>query len=215
MFNLLRHEVDDRFRSLKSFFGATRHFKGELGATAKGLAFVHLYAAYEYTVRSVVQVSIASINAHGHKMKDLTPSLLTLYLDPELTALRDAGRANIWNARLKVVERAFSDDALDLSTNTRPPSDGSHYRHTHLVAILNVFGISRSPARRRRHLYRIDEVVQNRNKVAHGEESPSNIGRRYSRSEILHAIGQINSVCSLLIAIFEGFCSEPSRHRRY
>ena len=214
MFNPLRSEVDARFQAVESFFGDTRNFRGDLAATAKGLAFVHLYSAYEYTVRSVVKIAIDAINTHGHRMKDLAPSLLTLYLDPELSSLRDTGGANVWSARLKIFERAFSTDGLSLSTNTKPPSDGSHYRHTQLVTIFNVFGISRLPVRRRRHLYRIDEVVGNRNKVAHGEEAASDIGRRYSRADLIHIIRQMKSVCFLLISIFEGFCADASRHRR-
>ncbi len=155
-----------------------------------------------------------SINAHQHRVRDMTPALMTLYLDRELSSLRDTGLRNVWAARLSLFQRIFSNDVIALANDTGPPSDGTHYRHTHLITIFNAFGINRSPARRRRHLFRIDEVVNNRNQIAHGEEAASDIGRRYTRSDISHVIRQMKSVCLLLISIFDGFCADGSRHIR-
>ena len=95
MFNPLKSDIDARFESAKSFLVATGKSGGDVGATAKGLTFVQLYAAYEFTVKSVVQVAIDSINAHGHKMNEISPSLMALYLDGELSALRDCGPKRI------------------------------------------------------------------------------------------------------------------------
>lgn len=214
MFSPLQSEIYDRFLEVESFLNTTRNFRGNMGAAAKGLVFIQVYAAYEFTVRGVVQTAIDSINAHRHKVKDMTPSLMTLYLDRELSSLRDTGLRNIWSARLNLLQRVFSDDVITLANDTGPPSDGTHYRHTHLITIFNAFGIHRLPARRRRHLFRIDEVVGNRNQIAHGEESASDIGRRYTRSEIKHIIRQMKSVCFLLITIFDSFCADGSRHVR-
>jgi hypothetical protein len=214
MFLPLRTDVDARFLKTESFFQATRRLQGDDGATAKGLVFIQLYAAYEFTVRSVVQISIDAINAHGHKMNELSPSLLALYLDGEMNSLRDAGRRNIWRARLRVLERAFSGDLLALPNNAGPPSDGSHYRHTHLQIIFEVFGIRGLPVRRRKHLYRIDEVVDNRNKIAHGNETAFEVGRRYTSAEIAHVIKQMKSVCYHLVGIFQNFCADGARHKR-
>ncbi|MDR3562930.1 MAG: MAE_28990/MAE_18760 family HEPN-like nuclease [Negativicutes bacterium] len=213
MFLSLRSEVDARFQEVRSFFKATRNFHGDLGSAAKGLAFVHIYSVYEYTVRTLIEAVIDSINACNHDMVDLTPSLLAFYLDPEITSLKDSSQAKKWTAREKIFERVFFSKAK-LSTSTRPPSDGTHYRHTQLITILNVFGISRPPVRRKRHLYRIDEVVDNRNKIAHGQESASEIGRRYSRDDIIHIITQIKSVCNTLIYLLETFCSDPKMAKR-
>jgi hypothetical protein len=189
MFGPLRSDIEVRFLEVESFFTATKDFSGDLAATAKGLVFVHLYAAYEFTVKSVVQTAIDSINAHGHKMKEIKPSLMALYLDRELTSLRDAGRRNLWNTRLHLFQRVFCDDKIALANNTGPPSDGSHYRHTHLIMIFNVFGIARLPARRRAHLHRIDEIVDHRNQIAHGNETAAEVGRRYTRADVAHRIG--------------------------
>src|SRR5438552_5565975 len=86
----------DRFAAIESFFKATLRLGSSIEQTAKGLAFVQMYAAYEYTARAVVRTAIDAITAHGHRTQDLIPSLIALFLDSELTGLRDCSRANIW-----------------------------------------------------------------------------------------------------------------------
>ena len=105
MFSILKTDVEARFAAIEVFFRATKNFKGDPAAAAKGLMFVQVYAVYEFTVSSVVQVSIDSINTHRHKMKDIAPSLMTLFLDPEFNALNASGRKNMWTNRLKIFER--------------------------------------------------------------------------------------------------------------
>jgi hypothetical protein len=214
MFAPLQAEIAARFTGVESYFRATKNFKGDLASTAKGLMFVQVYAVYEFSVNSVVRAAIDSINAHNHKMKDISPSLMALFLDPELHSLRDISRNKVWDSRLKFFERVFSNDFAALPNTTRPPTDGSHYRHTHLQMICRVFGINRLPVPRRRHFTRIDEVVDNRNAIAHGEETADQVGRRYTRSDILHMTRQMKSVCVLLVSIFDSFCADRSLHRR-
>ncbi len=197
----------------QAFFSASKAFRGDLAATAKGLVFVQLYAAYEYAVRAAVETAIDSINLHQTRMRDIRPQLLALYLDPLLTSLRDSGRDRVWEKRVEIFEQAFSANLANLSQETRPPSDGSHYRHTQLLMILRVFGITRKPVRRRRHLYRIDEVVNNRNQIAHGSEKAEDVGRRYTRDEVNHIISQMRSVSLLWLTIFDTYCSDAANHR--
>jgi hypothetical protein len=214
MFPALKTEVEARFDAINLFFGATRNLTENHAAIAKGLMFVQMYAVYEFTVNSVVSAAIDSIKSYNHKMKDMSPSLMALFLDPELNSLRDGQRRNEWNNRLKLFERVFSRETLNLSSGTRPPNDGSHYRYTHLVLIFQVFGIRRLPVRRRNHIQRITEVVDHRNSIAHGNERAEDIGRRYTKSEIQTAIRQMKSVCMLLLTVFDEYCADPSRHCR-
>ena len=214
MFPALRHEVQARFKDIEQFLGSTKALQERHVAVAKGLMFVQIYAVYEYTVNRTVSEAIELIKTHNHEMKDILPSLLTLFLDPELKSLRDSQRKNEWKSRINLFERAFSRQIVDLSSDTSPPNDGSHYRYSHLVLIFEVFGIKRMPVPRRRHERRIAEVVDHRNAIAHGREIPQDIGRRYTQLEIRKAIQQMRGVCMLWIRVFEAYCAEPERHRR-
>ena len=211
MFSALKAEVEARFHVIELFLRETKHLKDDHAATTKGLMFVQVYAVYEFTVKSVVRQTIESITVHNHKMKDISPSMMALFLDPEWASLRDGGRKNEWKNRLKIFERAFSNDRVELRSETGPPTDGSHYRYTQLLVIFKVFGIKRRPVRRLRHIQRITEVVDHRNAIAHGQEKAEDIGRRFTRSDILRVIRQMKSVCLLLINVLDDFCADSSR----
>lgn len=214
MFPILKNEIDARFATIEEYFGATASLQEHHLAVAKGLMFVQIYAIYEYTVNKAVSETIESIKTHNHKMMDLSPSLLSLFLDPELRSLRDGPRRNEWSSRLKLFDQAFGSHVVTLSGDTNPPSDNSHYRYSQLVLIFKVFGISRMPVPRRRHIQRIGEVVDHRNAIAHGRETAEDIGRRYTRSDIRKVIRQMKSVCMLLIRVLDAYCADPSRHLR-
>ena len=214
MFPALRTEVEGRFGALEAFFKATRNLKGHHQAAIKGLMFVQTYAVYEYTVKSVVRETIESIKAHKHRLVDLSPTMMALFLDPEWDSFRDSGRKKEWENRLRIFERAFSPERVELSSGTGLPNDGSHYRYTHLQIIFKVFRIDRLAVRRKAHIQRIAEVVNHRNEIAHGEEKAEDIGRRFTRSEIRNVMRQMKSVCLLQISVFEVFCADKARHLR-
>lgn len=207
----LKTEVLERFAAAESFFKATRSLGGTTEQTAKGLMFVQIYAVYEYTARAVVRSAIVAIAAHRHKPQDLLPSLMALFLDSGLSGLRDCPKRDVWERRIALFESLFSDSPVELS-NTVFPSDGTHFRHKQLQTIFKVLGIQRTPAQRKRHLYRVDEVVNQRNAIAHGDESPANVGRTYTRAEISNITRQIKSVCLLLISAVEKQCTDTKRH---
>ncbi len=213
MWNPLRTEIADRFAAVESFFKETRDFKGVPGQTARGLAFVQVYAAYEYTVRTVMRTAVDAIKLHKPRTQDLLPSLMAVFLDSELKALKDCSPARIWKKRIELFKSLFSAAPAN-ADNTVFPHDGSHFRHEQLQMIFDVLGIKRTPAQRRRHLFRIDEVVDYRNEIAHGRVTPDKVGQRYTREEIWRIIKQVKSVCLLLVSATEKHCSQPSRHRR-
>jgi hypothetical protein len=217
MFHSLQLEVMDRFTTVERYFRVSlpkdARFKGELSQTSKGLVFVQIYAIHEHTVLKVVQHAVDAIAAHSHSYSDLRPSLLSLFLDPQLTALRECGQKSLWDRRLDLLDLAVSNKTASLS-QAPLPADGSHFRHGHVNLILRVFGITRKLTLRRRHLFFIDQVVNNRNAISHGEETAAEVGRRYSRSDIYRSIRIMQSLCLRLILIFSEYCNEPTKHCR-
>lgn len=63
-------------------------------------------------------------------------------------------------------------------------------------------------------MFRIDEIVNHRNSIAHGEETAGDIGRRYSRKDIAQRIVQMEKICLRLIEIFAEYCAQPDKHRK-
>jgi RiboL-PSP-HEPN len=213
-FQQLQIEVLDRLSLTDAYLRSTRKCKGidrRTKAFAKGMVFVQLYATYEFTVRGVTTGAIDAIAASGRRYLQLNPCLLSLMLHDPLKGVRECGSNNIWKTRERLFEKLYSADQIVL-LNTTFPSDGSHFRQDQLETLFRIFGIHRIPARRRRHLQRINEVVNHRNEIAHGRATADQIGRSYTHSEIRRAISQIRSVCLFLISQVDSHFESPSNY---
>jgi hypothetical protein len=215
MFPNLQLEILDRFTAVNQYFRKSPRDFGaasQLAQTARGLAFVQLYAIYEYTVKSATHLAISEIAAHGHAYADLRVPLQTLFLDPQLRALQDSGEKGIWERRLSLFERAAARNQI-VSVDTMP-HDGSHFRHTQIELILTVLGVKKKLTGRPRYLAQLDEVVVNRNAISHGAETAAEIGRRYTRNEIFGRIRFMQAICIRFLTIVSEHCSLPERHCR-
>jgi hypothetical protein len=212
MFTAIRAEVADRFAAAESFLQATRGLSGNVEQTAKGLSFVQMYAAYEYTVKTVFTTAVSVIVSHSHRIEDLTYPLMGLFLHGEFDGIRKCDRQNIFANKAKLFEALFHDSPSE--NRARFPNNGSGFKHTQLQMIFDVLGIKRTPAQRRMHLLRIDEVVGLRHNIAHGQDTADNIGKRFTRAEIIHINRQVKSVCLVLISAIEAQCSKPELQLR-
>ena len=63
-----------------------------LASACKGLAFVQLYATYEYSVRSAVQATLVALGAAGVEIRTLHRDLLALVLDSHWKSVSSSGR---------------------------------------------------------------------------------------------------------------------------
>jgi hypothetical protein len=179
---------------------------------SRGLVFVEVYAIWEYAVRTVTSTAVTTIAAHGHSFLDLKPSLLAMFLDPQLESIRTCGPDKVWETRLALFAQYFSEEPLPVVA--RVPHDGSHFRFSQVKMILKTLGIDRSITVRRRHPQMVDEIVNNRNAIAHGDETADMVGRRYTYSEVAKRITLMRSICLRLILVADEYCSNPQRHKR-
>ena len=81
MFPALKREVTSQFVEIEEFLRVTGQLPHGHATMAKGLMFVQIYAVYEYTINRTVSDAIEAIKAHNHELKEISPSLLTLFLD--------------------------------------------------------------------------------------------------------------------------------------
>jgi len=172
-----------------------------------------MYGVYEFTVNAVVRAAVDSINAHAQPIHKLRHSLLALFLHPQLESIRNVEKRKHWESRMRLFERSCSTTVV-MAPNNVIPSNGDSYRHTRLQLIFDVLGIDGLPAPSEAHLNRIDEVVENRNAIAHGTETPEDVGGRYSHVDISHRILQVKEVCLFLIEATENHCADSSHFCR-
>jgi hypothetical protein len=213
MFRQLRLEVMDRFAAIQHLVRESHQKLDTAQLQAiRGMAFVQVYAAYEYTVKNVVRRAGESIAVHQHPLCSIKPSLMAMFLHPQLQSVQDSPRESQWDSRIALFERVCSDEVA--TSVPVVPSDGSHFKQTHLRLIFRVLGLTCPPTSHPRHLGRIDEVVLHRHAIAHGNETAENIGSRYTEADIDQVISQVQDVCLYLISAVEGHCSNPATSRR-
>jgi len=174
----------------------------------KGLAFVQLYAIYEYAVVQSVIAANRTVSSHKIAHSALRHSLLPLALDSECKSLADCGPSREWDVRRGLMAGSRASDPAAI-TDTLFPSDGSHFRRRQLNTIWELFGLDSSIVPEPRLLGRIDELVEKRNSVAHGRESAESVGARFSLSDLEARLVDIATVCRHVIESLDSHVSEP------
>ena len=203
---MTRTEVNARILVNKQILALLRtfeHLKPVEASVCKGLMFVHLYGVYEYAVHSAVQGVLAAVCADQLCPRDLHHKSLTLVLDPVFLSASAAGRQRSWKQRLDLVASFDSTTPLQSLDDNLFPADGSHYRIAQLETIWAIFGISVPVVPESRLLGRIEELVENRNAIAHGRRTPEEVGGRYSTSEIDKRIDDIEKIAFYLVTEME------------
>jgi hypothetical protein len=178
--------------------------------------FVQLYAVYEHTVKEIVRVAIAEMKQRATPVNTIRFELLSLALDHLLQAAADCSMEQRWGKRIELFQRIDSPDPLD-TADSAFPSNGRQYRLSQLYTIWAVFGIDATatpviPSPRLTQV--VDELVENRNAVAHGRRTPEDVGGRYSRDEIYNRIDVIQDICNHLVTSMQLHCGNSTNLQR-
>lgn len=214
MFTDLQDEINRRCLATERFFdSACRPGDAQVAATAKGIAFVQLYAVYEYTTKRAVQAALQEMRAAAHPVGDLAPELLSLALHTSVSSIIDSGRKTQWNRRMALFTKSCSTDPIDVPDNAFP-NDGSHFRIQQLRTIWAIFGITDPVVPTVLMAPLIAELVENRNAIAHGRKTAHEVGRRYSKAEIKRKNDQTKQICTHIVSTIENHCSNPANLMR-
>jgi hypothetical protein len=173
---------------------------------SKGLFFVHLYGVYEYTVTSAVQRTIQHINAMSCTVNQCKPILLSIVLDSECTSLSSAGQNSFWPRRWKLFEKLSKNDPIQINDNIFP-TNGKNIRYDQLNSIWTTFCVKDPPIPATQMFLkgRVNELVENRNAIAHGRMSPADVGGRYSFNELEKRYKDIDELCVYIIDTLESY----------
>jgi len=135
------------------------------------------------------------------------PAFLSVALDAELKSIANSGVKKQWEKRRALFRRIKSNEPLRLNDNVLP-TDGSHFRATHLQCLWDTLCINEPIVPRPPLRSRIDELVDNRNAVAHGRESAATVGRRYSLPELEKRFDDIHEVCLHVLQVLDSYLNQ-------
>lgn len=170
---------------------------------SKGLFFVQLYGAYEYTVKTTVSKSIELINLKRPKLSECKALFLSLALNSQLDSIASVGDKK-WEKRHALFNTLADNDHIQIP-NDLFPTNGRNLRFRQLESIWKSFSIVEPVISRPELRGRISELVNNRNAVAHGNETASKIGSLNTIAELYVRYGEISEVCSYIIQTFEDY----------
>jgi hypothetical protein len=176
---------------------------------AKGLFFVQTYGVYEFTVTSAVRTLAAHLNNRSHPIRDIRPELLSMVLDAEFASVVDGSLKKTWANRMALFRRASCSDPSALHEGLFP-KDGSQYRFTQLQLVWELFGIPSPVLPHPRFSRYIDEMVENRNRIAHGNESAELVGRRYTIADLDVRANDVEHLCTHITSAFSSFLGQPN-----
>jgi len=177
--------------------------QGPTVSACKGLAFVQLYATYEYAVRSAVQATLVALRAAGVEIRTLRRDLLALVLDSHWDSASTCGRPRVWDSRMALIAHVDSREPTSTLRDDLFPSDGSHYRLNQLRTIWKVFCIAAPVVPEPRLMGRIEELVENRNAVSHGRRRPEEVGARYSWQDISKRADDTDAIACHVVSTLE------------
>lgn len=172
-------------------------------ALYKGLFFVPLYGALEYTATAAVQRCISKLNERGIDIKALKPTLYSLIFNNECNSLADS-KDKKWTKRFELFSKLNVSQPCHIDEYLFPTSTGN-IKYQQMESIWKTFGISANVVNTNRIIGRLDTLADNRNKIAHGRELPSSIGSSYTISEIEDFYNLISSYCSYILSVFQGY----------
>jgi len=163
--------------------------------SAKGMLFVQNYAVYEYVVVESVRTLVANVNARSLTFASTRPELLGMALDAEFKSIIDGSPKKTWDGRSLLLGKARSADPVAIREGLFP-KDGTHFRPGQLETIWNLFGVPGPivPAERLRG--HIEEIVNTRNRIAHGSDAPARVGGAFSVADLKKRIDDTEAVCA-------------------
>lgn len=181
--------------------------------TLKGLLFVVLYGIHEFTISESCRRLNQEFNSRRLSPKNIHPDLRSLVSNPIFESIVDSGRnKKAWEARLRLIEHFESNEPSTIHENI-VPNDGSQFRPSQIDLMWRVFNLSGPSFGEERLRGHVTELVENRNRIAHGLSSPDEVGSRYTRNDILKRVTDTESVCVHILNAVSTYFQQPNAFR--
>ena len=188
MFASVQNEVNDRLNAVETILKSVKDGivsdaeEALVNNERKGVFFVVLYGALEYTITATVSSVIRAINERSVNINLLRPRLLSIALHPQFDALKDA-RSKMWVKRLDLLQKIELNDFFGAEDTLLPVQNGN-IKFKSLEFIWELFGLSSGILPEKRMYGLFDTLAENRMSIAHGRKAPQEVGRSYSKSDL-------------------------------
>lgn len=206
MFADIRNELTRDFLELKQWilFMPNDREDVDFFKSSRGLFFVYAYGLYEKIVHEVVCETINSLNDSRISIDKCIYDLYDLIFSDEYDGLYNVGREHKWEKRWIISEKFRENSVISIS-NIIFPTDGKNIRYRQLDSIAKSFGLRCEILPRKELGGYIEELVNNRNHIAHGNQTPKEVGKKYTKNDLIKRCDVISEICSYLVDIYENY----------
>lgn len=176
----------------------------------KGVVYVLLYGALEFTITHCVSRTIEILNDKTLNLYQVLPSLWGLIYDSACKRIETAGTNKKWENRYKLFKELTKDKVIEQIESTLFPSSNGNIKEQQLDRGWKTFGI-KAPMFEPEHMsvkQTLLDLANGRMAVAHGRECASQIGSLKSSSDLEELYDSISRYCSYLIECFTQYINQ-------
>jgi RiboL-PSP-HEPN len=160
----------------------------DVSREARGLAIVLLYGAYENLLRAMTRGLLETAKHMGASNRHLRPGFQVSAVFNALQSTKDTPGGRVKPKQgLEIVTILTDSKGCTISSDWFP-DDGSHMKRSQVASFCAVFGLGEPGPILREAWGRLDGIVDERNAVAHGRRTPDEIGRSYTRQELVDLV---------------------------
>lgn len=206
MFDEIKDEMTRKICELRIWLSNIRD-NDDFSSINKGLFYVYLYGIYEETIRLTVQKTIEELNAKLVKIDECIYELYALIFSAEYDSIYGVGNEHKWEKRWDISIKMIENPIVSIS-NEIIPTDGKNLRYRQLESIAKTFGIHDDILPRPEIGGDIQEMVNKRNYIAHGNKTPKEVGREVSVSDLQCKLEHILEACTYIVETYERYIDE-------
>lgn len=210
-FEEIKKEITRKFVELK-FWATnipTNQENADFATISRGLFFVYLYGVYEESIRKTVYATIDALNNSSSKIEDCRYELYSMLFSQEFDALYSVGNEKKREKRWDITNKLISNERIQIQSDLFP-TDGRNIRIKQLQSIANSFGVKENVLPRDEIGGYIQELVNMRNDIAHGNKLPREIGRNYTQADLLKRCEILSEVCTYVVSLYEEYIANKS-----
>ncbi|WP_367402092.1 hypothetical protein [Kocuria marina] len=175
--------IDETHRS--SSTGSMTAGSGPIAKEARGLAVVLLFAAYENLLSTLTRTLLEAAIKCRVGNRRLRPGFRMFAIESAVKSMKDMSDKKIYSHSLpRLLDQIDSGGRACTINPAAFPSDGSFMKTSQIKVWCDTFEIGPPQRILRRTWGSVDTIVMQRNHIAHGAQTPDEVGREYSEAEI-------------------------------
>lgn len=172
----------------------------------RGLYYVHLYSVLEKSLNETIEQTILLIKSKNIKNRHFSTLFNVISLNSKMQSFKQCGYKEYFDRASDIFEGVDSESIFDIS-NTIFSQNLQNIWYKTIQDTIRSFGAAPISVEPRVRLT-IDEVVDKRNAVAHGRETPIVVGERHRCNVLRTKTQEIQMVVEQIISTFEDYIAD-------